>query len=259
MDATILCLLCLGAFCAGFIDAIVGGGGLVQTPLALLLLPDYAVSVVIGTLKIPAFSGTAIAVGQYAAKGREQIAWRLLAWMMLLAGSAAFCGSWLQTLVPNSFMKPLLVIILFLLLIYTFLRKDFGQQQANKDLPRSGIILYGVGISLVLGLYDGFIGPGAGIFLLLAFITILGYDLLHASATAKMLNLATNFGSICLFLLKGKIVWGIALPMAACNAAGGWLGARLAIRKGNKFIRVFFLVVVLATLLRLGYDVLFHS
>ena len=110
-------------------------------------------------------------------------------------------------------------------------------------------------ISFFIGSYDGFIGPGTGSFLVLAFITLLGYDFLQASANAKMVNLATNFGSICLFVYKGKIIWLIAIPMAICNALGGFIGAKLAINKGNKFIRIFFLIVVIGTLIRFAYDV----
>jgi uncharacterized membrane protein YfcA len=110
-------------------------------------------------------------------------------------------------------------------------------------------------MSLCIGFYDGFIGPGTGSLLVLGFVAILGFDFLHASANAKMVNLATNFGSICLFVLKGKIIWAIAIPMAFCNAIGGWMGAKLAIKKGNEFIRIFFLIIVVATLIRFGYDV----
>ena len=113
-------------------------------------------------------------------------------------------------------------------------------------------------ISLVIGFYDGFIGPGAGSFLILVFIAFLGFDFLHASAHAKMVNLATNLGSITLFLIKGKIIWLVALPMAASNALGSIIGANLAIAKGNKFIRIFFLIIVTATLLRFAYDVFIH-
>lgn len=114
-------------------------------------------------------------------------------------------------------------------------------------------------ISLVIGFYDGFIGPGAGSFLILSFVGLLGFDFLKASAHAKFVNLATNLGSIAFFTISGKIVYSIALPMAACNALGGWLGARLAILRGNKFIRIFFLIVVCATIIRFAYDVWFGS
>ena len=91
----------------------------------------------------------------------------------------------------------------------------------------------------------------------MAFIAILGFDFLKANIYAKLVNLATNIGSITLFVLKGKIIWSFAIPMAVCNAAGGWIGAKLAIKKGNGFIRVFFLIVVIGTLIRFGYDVFF--
>ncbi|CAN1536681.1 COG0730 Predicted permeases [Flavobacteriaceae bacterium] len=254
METYIIVLLCLAAFFAGFIDAIVGGGGLIQTPVGLILLPNLPVSTVIGSLKVPAFSGTSFAAYQYIKK--VNVDWKILGTMMVLAFPAAFLGSTLLTYVSNDFMKPLLLVVLSLLAIYTYAKKNFGQHQAKEILPKTQI-LNAVGISFVVGFYDGFIGPGTGSFFVVAFIAIMGFDFLHASANAKMVNLATNFGSICLFLLKGKIIWAIALPMAACNAIGGWIGAKLAINRGNKFIRIFFLVVVIGTLLRFSYDVFF--
>jgi uncharacterized membrane protein YfcA len=151
-------------------------------------------------------------------------------------------------------MKPLLFVVLMFIAIYTFAKKDFGIQQVKEHTVKKQLF-YGIGISVVIGFYDGFIGPGTGSFLVLAFVSILGFDFLHASANAKMVNLATNFGSICLFILKGKIIWAIAIPMAICNALGGFIGAKLAIKKGNEFIRIFFLLVVVMTLIRFGYDI----
>ena len=255
MEPYILILLCLAAFVAGFIDAIVGGGGLIQTPVALILLPNVSVSSIIGTLKIPAFSGTSFAAYQYLKK--VDMNWRLLAIMMVLAFPSAFLGSTLLTYVSNDFMKPLLLVVLSLLVVYTYAQKNFGQH-IEKSHSSQTQILYAVLISFVVGFYDGFIGPGTGSFLVLGFIALMGFDFLHASANAKMVNLATNFGSICLFMLKGKIIWAVAIPMALCNAFGGWLGAKLAISKGNKFIRIFFLVVVIGTLIRFAYDVFFR-
>ena len=254
MESYIILLLCLAAFAAGFIDAIVGGGGLIQTPMGLVLLPNLPVSTVIGTLKIPAFSGTSFAAFQYLKK--VVIQWKLLLIMMFLAVPSAFLGSTILTYVSNDFMKPLLLVVLSLLAIYTYVRKNFGQQVA-KDHSAAAQIIYAVVISIIIGFYDGFIGPGTGSIVVVAFIALMGFDFLHASANAKMVNLATNFGSICLFISKGKIIWAIALPMAASNALGGWLGAKLAINKGNSFIRVFFLIVVIGTLLRFAYDVFY--
>lgn len=244
----------MASFLAGFVDAIVGGGGLIQTPAAMILMPNLSVASIIGSLKIPAFSGTSFAAFQYLKK--VDMNWKLLFIMSVLAFCSAFLGSTVLTMVSNDFMKPLLFFILIALAIYTFKKKDFGQHQ-EKDLSSKKQIIYAVIISILVGFYDGFIGPGTGSFLVLGFVAILGFDFLHASANAKMVNLATNFGSICLFVLKGKIVWAFAIPMAFCNALGGWIGAKLAIKKGNGFIRVFFLIVVIGTLIRFGYDVFF--
>ena len=254
MATTTIILLCIAAFAAGFVDAIVGGGGLIQTPMGLILLPQLPVSTVVGSLKIPAFSGTAFAAAQYVKK--VVINWKLLLPMMALAMLASFAGSSLLTQMHNDFMKPVLLVVLSLVAIYTFVKKDFGQHKEKAHSPTTHII-YSLLISLVIGFYDGFIGPGAGSFLVMAFVVLMGYDFLHASANAKMINLATNFGSIFLFVLKGKIIWAIAIPMALCNAAGGFTGAKLAINKGNKFIRIFFLIIVVGTLMRFAYDVFF--
>lgn len=245
-------LLCLVAFMAGFTDAIAGGGGLIQTPAALVLLPQYPIATVIGTLKIPAFSGTSIATAQYARRVKVN-GWLLLL-MAVLSFCAAFAGSTLLTKVNNSFMKPLLLVILVGVAIYTFSNRRFGDH-TEKDHNMRQQVGYSLLISLVIGFYDGFIGPGAGSFLILAFIGLMGFDFLKASAHAKFVNLATNLGSIVFFTLSGKVLFAIALPMAACNALGGWLGARMAILRGNTFIRIFFLIVVCATICRFAYDV----
>lgn len=252
MELDILFFLCLAAFFAGFVDAIVGGGGLIQTPVALILLPNYSVASIIGSLKIPAFSGTSFAAFQYLKK--VQMNWKLLSIMSVVAFMSAFAGSTVLTHVSNDFMKPLLLIVLTVLAVYTFMKKNFGQHQ-EKLMTMKQQLWYAVIISITVGFYDGFIGPGTGSFFVVAFVSVLGLDFLHASANAKMVNLATNFGSICLFLLKGKIIWAMALPMAVCNALGGFLGAKLAIQKGNGFIRMFFLIVVIGTLIRFAYDV----
>lgn len=254
METYIIILLCIAAFFAGFVDAVIGGGGLIQSPVALLLLPNLPVASIMGSLKIPAFSGTSFASYHYLKK--VKINWKLFTAMALVAFCASFLGSQLLTIVNNDFMKPVLLVVLICLAIYTFTKKDLGKVQSKNINPKTEL-LYGILISTVVGFYDGFIGPGTGIFFVVGFISILGFDFLHASAHGKMVNLATNLGSICLFVIKGKIIWIIALPMAVCNAIGGWCGAKLALKKGNGFIRIFFLIVVFCALLRFGYDVLY--
>lgn len=252
MESYIIVFLCLASFVAGFVDAIVGGGGLIQTPIALVLLPNINIASVIGTLKIPGFSGTFMATYHYLKSA--MVNWVLFLVMALISFCFAYLGSSLLNIMQNDFMKPLLFILLILLLIYTYFKKDFGQFHRNK-LSSKQLYIYGSVICVFLGFYDGFIGPGTGSLLIMAFIAILGFDFLQANIYAKMVNLATNMGSITLFVLKGKIIWSIAIPMAVCNVTGSWLGARLAIAKGNGFIRIFFLFVVGLALLRFGYDV----
>jgi uncharacterized protein len=256
METYIIIILCIASFFAGFIDAIAGGGGLIQTPFALLLLPNYPVSSLMGSLKIPGFTGTSIASFQYLKQ--VNMNWKLLGIMAVFSCLSAFGGSYLLTTVSNDFMKPLLFLILVLVAIYTFIKKDFGTQLPKTYSFQKSVII-GILISTIIGFYDGFIGPGTGSFLMLAFITLLGFDFLHASANAKMVNLASNVGSLTLFIAKGKIIWLVALPMAVCNGLGGWIGAKIAIKKGNEFIRVFFLIVVIGTLIRLSYDVFFKN
>lgn len=253
MDSTLI-LLCVIAFIAGFVDAIVGGGGLIQTPAGLILLPNEPVARVIGSLKIPSFTGTFFAARTYLKM--VKIPWARLLLFTSTAFFAAFSGSYCLTKMSNQFMKPVLLIVLLVIAIYTYLKKDLGIKTAMK--AHAFPWHKGALICLGLGFYDGFIGPGAGSLLVLAFISSLGFDFLQANAHAKVVNLATNLGSILLFVLKGSIIWPIAIPMAVCNAIGGMLGSKMAIAKGNKFIRVIFLFVILATLCRLGYDVFLH-
>jgi uncharacterized membrane protein YfcA len=253
MDSTTL-ILCVVAFFAGLVDSIVGGGGLIQTPAGLILFPNYPVAQVIGSLKIPSFSGTFFASITFLKKVKIPLM-RLLVFS-LTAFCAAYLGSFCLTKTSNAFMKPIILIVLIGVAIYTFTKKNFGQTTHQEKVV---FPLYkGLLICLVIGFYDGFIGPGAGSLLVIAFITWLGFDFLHANAHAKVVNLATNMGSIVLFTIKGTLLWSIAIPMAICNAIGGIIGSRMAIAKGNRFIRIVFLFVIIATLCRLGYDVFLH-
>jgi len=248
--------LCIAAFTAGFIDAIVGGGGLVQTPAGLVILTNEPFSRVIGTLKIPAFSGTLIATIQYARK--IKLEWRMLLLMAPLAMISAYFGSLLLTKVSNNFMKPVLLVVLLGVFVYTYFNKQFGIH-TEKANSRKRKVAYCILISSIIGFYDGFIGPGTGSFLVLIFVGLMGFDFLRASAHAKFINLATNFGSIILFGAHGQIMLKVAVPMALFNAAGGLFGSRMAMLKGNNFVRVFFLIVISGTILRFAYDVFFNS
>jgi uncharacterized protein len=249
-------IVCVASFAAGFIDAIVGGGGLVQTPVLFMTFPQYSVATILGTTKLPSFSGTAVSLYQFSK--HVSIQWKLIVWVAAAAFAAAMLGSRLVTIVSNDTFKPIILVALIGVAIYTYSRKNFGQYEA-KHLSFSALLMRGICSGLLIGFYDGFIGPGTGSFLVLAFVSLLGFDFMHASAHAKTVNLATNIASIIYFASTGHIVYELALPMAACNMLGGFVGTRFALLKGNAFIRIFFLVIVCATILRFGYEVIVNG
>ena len=251
MDYNSIFTLCGFSFLAGFIDAIIGGGGLIQTPAIFFTLPKYPVPMLIGTTKIPSLSGSLMGAFQYSR--HVAVVGRFIGPMMAIAFGASWLGAWVLTQVPNSFMKPFALVILIAVFIYTLTKKDFGQvahRVVTEQQQRVRMWMMGA----VLGFYDGFFGPGTGSFLVLGFIALIGFDFLKASAYAKLVNAATNLSCTLFFANKGLILYTFALPMAVANLSGAFLGARLAILKGNHFIRVFFLLVIAATILRFAWD-----
>lgn len=247
-------ILCTAAFAAGFIDSIIGGGGLIQTPATLVTLPQYSLASLLGTTKIPSVFGTSIAALQYSLK--VNIRWKLMALMCSIALAAAYAGSKTVSMVSNSFMKPVIFCMLIIVAIYTYTKKDFGIA-TDKTINKKNATVYAAVFAMLIGFYDGFIGPGAGSFMILFFISVLGFDFLKASAHSKLVNVSTNLGSILFFSGSGNILYQYAIPMAVFNFTGSLIGSRLAILKGNKFIRVFFLLVIAGTIIRFGYDIFF--
>ena len=177
--------------------------------------------------------------------------------MCSIALAAAYAGS-KTVAVISTFMKPILFAVLILVAIYTYTKKDFGQS-VKTSLTKNNKIISCLLFALIIGFYDGFIGPGAGSFMVLFFISVLGFDFLRAGAHSKLLNVCTNIGSIIYFSGSANILYPYAIPMAVFNFAGSLLGARLAILKGNRFIRIFFLIVVAGTIIRFGYDIFFKK
>ena len=249
-------LVCAGAFVAGFIDSIVGGGGLVQTPLLLFSFPHTPVGYLLGTTKIPSFCGTSVAAWHYSRRVTMQ--WKLVLWIAIAAFAAAMLGSRMVTLLSNDTIKPIMLVVLVCVAIYIYTRKGFGMSKAG-DEPVKHALAKGIISGLLLGFYDGFIGPGTGSFLVLMFIAILNEDFLHANAHAKFINLSTNLASIIYFSATGHIFFKLAFVMAGFNMLGGYAGSKLALLKGNKFIRVFLLVIVAATICRFAYDIFFKK
>jgi len=249
-----LILLCLVAFAAGFIDAIVGGGGLLQTPATLLILPHYPVATLLGTTKIPSIAGTTLAAFKYS----KQVKFNLK--VLAACASSAFCaallGAFLVSRIDNSVIKPVILVVLILVALYTYFNKQFGIHQEKNHSVKKQVLMAAV-FGLLIGFYDGLIGPGTGSFLILVFIAVLGFDFIGASAHAKIVNIATNLAAIIYFSSTGHILFQYAIPMAAFNLSGAYFGTRLALLKGNKFVRIFFLIVVFGTILRFAYDILF--
>ncbi len=197
-------ILCFAAFAAGFIDSIIGGGGLVQTPATLITLPQYSLASLLGTTKIPSLFGASIAAVQYSL--RVKINWKLLTLMCSIAVTAAYAGSKTVAIVSNIFMKPILFAVLIIVAIYTYTKKDFGMS-VKTAISKKKEIFYAISFALLIGFYDGFIGPGAGSFMILFFISIFGFDFLKASAHSKLLNVSTNIGSILYFSGSGNILY----------------------------------------------------
>ncbi len=241
----------LAAGFAGFVDAIVGGGGLIFVPALFATFPGAPPATMLGTNKSVSVWGTAFASWQYGR--RVQLAWPRLLPGVLLALLGSFMGAWTVTQVSPEFLRRLLPLILLAVLIYTLARKDLGRaHQPRWHGRREMAALAAVGA--VLGFYDGFFGPGTGSFFVFLLVRWLGYDFLHASAGAKWLNTASNAAALLLFSLQGHVWWHLALPLALANIVGSLVGTRLALRHGAGFVRLVFIGVVCALILKTGYD-----
>jgi len=241
--------LALAGFAAGTIDAIAGGGGLVQIPALLLTLPAQSLPALLGTNKLASIAGTSMAVYQYAQTvGIPRPIW----FGAIAAALGSYTGARLTGWLPIAWLRPLILILLLAVWLFTALRPRFGLTPNPKSPqhPVGGI----VAIALVLGFYDGFFGPGTGTFLTFALIGFLGFDFLQATAAAKLLNWATNFGALLHFAPSHQILYLVALPIALCNFGGGWVGAHWAIARGAAWIRVLFLLVTGGLWLRLAWD-----
>lgn len=255
LSPSTLPLLCLAALGAGLVDSMVGGGSLIQLPALLLLLPGVPVPTVLGTGKVASLAGTAVSAWRYL-RGLRGVAirWRVVAVTAVVAGCFALLGARAVSGLSKELVKPLVLALLVLMAAYTAWRKDFGSRHAPRWHGRAELLLGGA-LGASLGFYDGFFGPGSGSLLLFAFVGLFGYDFLAASASAKVVNVATNVAGLSYFVYTRQVLPELALPMAACNALGAALGTRLALRYGTGFVRGLFLVVVGGFILKLGWEV----
>jgi uncharacterized protein len=252
---TIISLVVL-SFIAGFIDAIVGGGGLIQMPALLIALPKTALPTIFGTNKIAALAGTSISAVQYAQ--RIQYNKKLLLAISICSGLSSFLGAKVVSYINVNTLKPVILIVLIAIAIYTFLKKDLGAVQ-TKNLSFDKQLIYGILLGLVVGFYDGFFGPGTGSFFVLGFVLILGFEFVQASAYSKIINCMTNISALIVFIKQGNYLLELAILMAVCNISGNLLGTTLALKRGNTFVRTIFLVIVSLMILRYAYDVFIKS
>ncbi|WP_243324045.1 TSUP family transporter [Geothrix sp. SG200] len=248
-----LALLMLAALLAGFIDAVVGGGGLITVPALMLGLPaGTPLPTLLGTNKVVAVTGTTMAAGKFLRSGA--LAGREMVVPVLASALGASGGVWLTYRVHADFLKPVMLGLLVAMLAFTLLKPDLGHLHAPRYGLRHQRGLAAL-IALGLGFYDGFFGPGTGSVLIFLFVAVLGFDFLRSSALAKAVNWASNITSMGLFVWQGSWIPSVALGMAAANGVGGYLGAHVALNKGSGWVRGVFIGVVGALILRLGWQV----
>jgi len=253
----VMVLLLLASLLAGFVDAVVGGGGLITIPALMLGLPaGTAITTILGTNKVVACTGTTCAAGQFVFA--KVIRWQEMIMPVICAMGGAALGVAMAYFLQNRYepyFRPGMLVLMAAMLAFTLLKPDIGKLHA----PRYGLQhqrVLAAGIAAMLGFYDGFFGPGTGSILIFLFVAVLGFDFLRASALSKSVNWASNFASLSLFVWRGSWIPMVAITMALANGVGGALGARTALQKGNGWVRIMFIIVVSALILRLGWQMI---
>jgi uncharacterized membrane protein YfcA len=239
-------LICVvAAFLAGFVDAVAGGGGLIQLPVLLWSFPSAPLASILGTNKAVSVVGTSVAANTY--RKQIQVNAKQLIPMLGAAFVGSLCGALLATNVSREFFEPIILVILIAVGSFTILRPEFGKLEKTRVTSPAVVPLVG----LVIGFYDGLIGPGTGMFLLFSLVSFVGTSFLGASAIAKFVNVATNLAALVIFIPGGHVIWLVAALMAPANLIGGYLGARTAIDRGSSFVRLVFLTVLVVLVVRL--------
>jgi len=246
--ATALFLLS-ASFFAGFIDSIAGGGGLIQLPALLIGLPKSDTAEVLGTNKLSSIFGTSTAAALYRKQIKPDPKVLLAMGLPALLGSAG--GAMLASKIPTSSMRPMVLVLLIVVAVYTWFKPDLGKFENLRHLPKRRIQIAALA-GVIIGFYDGIFGPGTGSFLMLILVASLGYAFITASAIAKVVNVATNVGAIMVFGINGEVIWQIGIIMGVANISGAIIGARLAIKGGSTLVRKVFLLVTVALIVKVG-------
>ncbi|HSE70892.1 MAG TPA: TSUP family transporter [Nocardioidaceae bacterium] len=254
-DPTLWTLLLLGAaaLLAGWVDAVVGGGGLVQLPALLIGLPSASPVQILATNKLASVCGTTVSSVTYYRRVRPDL--RTALPLMLLAFTGSLAGAFVASHIPKSAFDPIILVVLVVVGAYTLLKPDIGHVTELRFAGHHHL-LAATTAGAAIGFYDGALGPGTGSFLVFALVGLLGYNFLEASAKARMANWATNVAALCVFVPQGAVLWKVGLVMGGLNLLGGYLGARTAVSRGTRFVRIVFIVVVSAFIVKIGSDVL---
>ncbi|HEV3000871.1 MAG TPA: TSUP family transporter [Solirubrobacteraceae bacterium] len=252
-DIEIVGLMCLAALVAGWVDAVVGGGGLIQIPALLVLVPGATPAQVLATNKLSSVFGTAVAAWIYVRRVRPDLRTAVPMAATAVVGSAG--GAACATLLPKEVFRPIVLVGLVVVGTFIWRRPAMGGVQQLRFAGGRHLATALVA-AVAIGFYDGIFGPGTGSFLVFALVAVMGYSFVQASAKARIVNCATNLAALAVFVPQGAPIYGLGFAMAACNVVGGRIGAATAISRGNAFVRVVFLVVVSVLVVRLGYDVL---
>jgi uncharacterized membrane protein YfcA len=250
---TVLVLLGLAALAAGFVDAVVGGGGLIQLPALLLGLPQATPMQLLATNKLASICGVTVSSATYYRRIKPDP--RTFLPMMVLAFAGSFCGALVASQIPREAFEPIVLVVLVLVGAYVLLKPELGEATALRYAGHRHVVGAMV-VGFVIGFYDGALGPGTGSFLVFSLVGLLGYSFLEASAKARLANWATNLGALALFVPQGAVLWKIGLVLGACNLVGSYVGARVAVSRGARFVRVFFIAVISAFIVRIGGDVI---
>ena len=245
--------LLLAALTAGYIDAVVGGGGLIQLPAMLLGLGDRAPATVLGTNKLSSIIGTTAATATYLRRRDARPELRMVVPMAALAFGGSFVGAEMASRVPAHVFRPLVLVLLVLVGVWTWRRPALGERDALRFSARTRLAI-ACTAGGVIGFYDGIFGPGTGSFLIFILVGAVGYSFLRASATAKVVNWSTNLAALSVFAPDRHVLFALGAAMGCCNLVGAITGARMAAARGSAFVRVAFLGVVALLILKLGYD-----
>ncbi|MFE7775460.1 TSUP family transporter [Streptomyces sp. NPDC057445] len=237
---------------AGWVDAVVGGGGLILIPALLLAFPQLSPAVALGTNKLTAITGTTVAAVTYARRTKLPRSVALPA--AGLAVPAAGFGALSASQVPANWFRPVVMALLVAVAVFVAMRPTFGAVEGAETVTRRRRLLVIAFAGCGIGFYDGVFGPGTGTFLILAFTGLLSLEFLQSSALAKVVNVGTNFGALCVFALQGQVLWLVGACMAVCNIVGATLGARTALKRGSGFVRIVLLVAVTGMVVKLGVD-----